>query len=112
VAGDLHLADATELASTITQQIVEPIIRYNRPGSPIPVCEIGTGAKQVPSEKDVEMGTFSRDERRRMMGHESIADGSGSVYERTVSVQVPAQIGGRENTDDGAGVPKDEEENS
>jgi phage gp29-like protein len=92
VAGDLHLADATELASTITQQIVEPLVRYNWPGAPVPVCEIGTGAKQVPTEKDVEMGIFSDDERRRMLGHEAKADGSGAEYRRPVLVAVPDQI--------------------
>lgn len=92
VAGDLHLADATELASTITQQIVEPLVRYNWPGAPVPVCEIGTGAKQVPTETDVEMGIFSDDERRRMLGHEAKADGSGAEYRRPTLVAVPDQI--------------------
>jgi hypothetical protein len=92
VAGDLHLADATELASTITQQVVEPLVRYNWPGAPVPVCEIGTGAKQVPGVDDVKEGIFSEDERRRMLGHEAKSDGSGKDYRRPVLVQVPAAV--------------------
>lgn len=90
VAGDLHLADAVELAETITQQIVEPIIRYNRPGAPLPICEITTGAKQVFTIDDVREGVCSADERRRTLGHDAIPDGKGAEYRTTV--QVPADI--------------------
>src|SRR5690606_30981865 len=31
VAGDIHLADATELGETITQQLIAPLVRYNWP---------------------------------------------------------------------------------
>lgn len=92
VAGDLHLADAVELAETISQQIVEPLIRYNRPGAPLPVCEITTGAKQVFDHRDVELGIASADERRRTLGHDAIPDGKGAEYRR-VTVDVLAAIG-------------------
>lgn len=92
VAADLHLADATELAETVTQQIVEPIIRYNRPGTPVPVCEISTLPKQVFTNEDVRDSVCTADERRRTMGHEAQPDGMGAEYRRPVSVQVPAVI--------------------
>jgi hypothetical protein len=80
VAGALHLADAVELAETISQQIVEPLIRYNRPGAPLPICEIATGAKQVFTIDDVREGVCSADERRRTLGHDAIPSGRGSEY--------------------------------
>lgn len=93
VAADLHLADSIELGETITQQMMEPIIRYNMPGAPVPVVEISTGQKQVPERDDVLNGIFSDDERRRAMGHDAKPDGAGADYRRPVSVQVQAQIG-------------------
>lgn len=92
VAGDIHLADATELGETITQQLIAPLVRYNWPGAPVPICEISTGAKQIPTPEDVENGTFSADERRRMMGHEAKPDGSGMDYRRPVTVDVPVDL--------------------
>lgn len=93
VAGDIHLADATELGETITQQVVEPLIRYNRPGAPVPILEVSTGAKQVPTPEMVRDGIYSDDEIRRGMGHEAKPDGSGKDYRRPVLVAVPEQIG-------------------
>lgn len=93
VAGDIHLADATELGETITQQVIAPMVRYNWPGAPVPICEISTGAKQVPTAEMVKEGIYSDDEMRRMMGHEAKPDGSGKDYRRPVSVAVPAAIG-------------------
>jgi phage gp29-like protein len=94
VAADLHLADAVELGETLTQQLSEPITRYNMPGAPVPVVEISTGTKQVPERDDVIAGIFSDDERRRAMGHDAKPDGQGADYRRPVTVQVPEQIGG------------------
>lgn len=93
VAGDIHLADATELGETITQQVIAPMVRYNWPGAPVPICEISTGAKQVPTIEMVKEGAYSDDELRRMMGHEAKPDGSGKDYRRPVSVAVPEAIG-------------------
>lgn len=80
VAGDIHLADATELGETITQQLVEPIVRYNWPGAPVPVCEISTGQKQVFTLEDVQEGVCSPDEYRRTKGHEAMSEGRGASY--------------------------------
>lgn len=90
VAGDLHLADATELSETITQQVVEPLVRYNWPGAPVPICEISTEPKMMFTVEDVREGVASPDERRRTMGHEAIPNDGGSDYRRPLSVQVPA----------------------
>lgn len=92
VAGDIHLADATELGETITQQLVEPIVRYNWPGEPVPICEISTGQKQVFTTEHVNAGIASPDELRRTLGHEAIPDGAGSEYRRPVTVDVPADL--------------------
>ena len=115
VAGDLHLADATELADSLTEQVVEPFIRYNLPGAPVPIAEISTAQKQVFTENDVLHGTASRDERRRTLGHDAIPDGKGADYERTTSVQVPGYVPppdgpSTEPTDpEDEGEPEDEE---
>ena len=103
VAGDIHLADATELGETITQQVIAPMVRYNWPGAPVPICEISTGAKQVPTIEMVKEGAYSDDELRRMMGHEAKPDGSGKDYRRPVSVQVPEAIGEPESEEPKAG---------
>ncbi len=71
VADDIHLADAVELAETITQQLCAPIIKYNMPGAPVPICEINTGRKQVITAEMVVQGIFSDNEMRNSMGHEA-----------------------------------------
>lgn len=92
VASDLHLADATELSETITQQVVEPFVRYNFPGAPVPVLEISTAPKQTVQVEDVREGIFSPDERRRSMGYEAQTDDRGADYRPPVKVQVPVQL--------------------
>lgn len=92
VAGDIHLADSVELGETITQQLVEPIVRYNWPGAPVPVMEISTGQKQVFQVEDVREGICSPDERRRTLGHEAQVDGQGADYRPPPKVQVPVQL--------------------
>lgn len=90
VADDLHLADSTELAETITQQVVEPVVRYNFPGAPVPVCTISIGQQRAFSTQDVVSGIASEDEYRRGAGHEPQSDGGGGEYRRPTRVQVPA----------------------
>lgn len=80
VADDIHLADAVELAETITQQLIEPIIRYNWPGDPVPVCEITTGRKQVFQTEHYYAGVCNADELRRSLGHDAKPDGTGSAF--------------------------------
>lgn len=82
VAADIHLADAVELAETITQQLIEPIVRYNWPGAPVPTIEFSTGQRQVFSMEDVLEGVATEDEYRRTKGHEPKSDGTGNVYRR------------------------------
>lgn len=91
VAGVLHLADAIELGETITQQLIEPLVRYNWPGAPVPVCEITTGQRLAFEVEHVKEGIASADELRGTMGHEAIPGGRGAGYRRTVAV--PEQIG-------------------
>lgn len=86
VAGDIHLADATELAETVTQQLCEPIIRYNRPGTPVPVCQISTGQRQPFTAEDVLSGLCTPDEYRREKGHEAQPLGQGAELRTTYSI--------------------------
>ena len=91
VADDIHLADAVELAETITQQLVEPLVRYNWPGAPVPTVEITTGRKQVFKTEHYWAGICNQDEVRRTMGHEAKPNGTGSAF---VDPQKPPAVPG------------------
>ncbi len=77
VADDIFIADAVELAETITQQLCEPIIRFNMPGAPVPICEINTGRKQVFKTEHYLNGLCNADEMRHTMGHPAKPEGTG-----------------------------------
>lgn len=93
VAGDLHLADATELSETITQQIVEPVVRFNwGAGAPVPQATITVAQRQTVQPDHVREGIFSADECRRSMGYDPMMDPRGADIRFPVQVQVPDQI--------------------
>lgn len=104
VAGDLHLSDATELAETVTQQLCEPIVRYNWPGAPVPVCEISTGYKQPFKTEHVVAGICTPDEFRRSNGHEPLPDGQGA------ELRAPQQVGGTPGPEPAPPGPMDQPE--
>lgn len=89
VADDVLIGDAEDLSETITQQIVEPIIRYNWPGTPVPRCEIVTVRKQPLSSEDVDKGLASPDLYLSSKGYPAQPDGQGKDLRQSVTVQVP-----------------------
>lgn len=77
---DILAADAAELAETLTHQWVEPFVRYNFPGAPIPYAEIVIAPRRELTVADYTAGVYSRDEVRLSQGHEQIADGTGDTF--------------------------------
>lgn len=78
VRDDILDADLAELDDTITQQIIEPICRYNAPGIPVPVYSTVVDRKAEPTIMDVQLGICSKDERREFLGHEPLPDSKGA----------------------------------
>lgn len=105
VADDILQADLLELSiDTMTQQIVEPLNRYNWPGGPPLVAEMIATRAQVFSENDVAMGVCTPDERRATLGHTALPDGQGAQLRQPMA-QVPAQIGLTPPASGGAAPP-------
>lgn len=101
VAGDLHLADATELSETLTYQLAEPIVRYNWPGAPVPRIRITTGFQQPLPLPAVQAGLATGDEYRRGLGHDAMPDGNGSKF------GVPQPVAGTPGPDPAPPGPMD-----
>lgn len=87
---DILTADCAEIDATITAQLLEPIVRYNWPGAPVPryVTEIQLRAE--PTLQDVQAGLFTPDERRASLGHKPMPDGQGADFAKPAApVVVP-----------------------
>lgn len=105
VADDIAIADADELSETLTQQVVEPTVRYNWPGAPAPRAEIVTVRKQPFTNEDVTNGVASPDERRASIGWPAQPDGRGKDIREPVSVQVPSSFGPQLPDEPGGSTP-------
>ena len=77
---DILAADCMELAETLTDQWAEPIIRYNRPGTPVPYAEFVLTPKRELTTVEYQLGLFDRDTVALSMGHEAEADGKGRRF--------------------------------
>jgi hypothetical protein len=77
---DILAADCVELAETLTDQWAEPIIRYNRPGTPVPYAEFVLTPKRELTTTEYQVGLFDRDTVALSMGHEAEPDGKGRRY--------------------------------
>ena len=89
---DILASDLAELDDAITTQILEPIVRYNWPGAPVPVYVSELRSQQPLTTADVQEGIVSPDEYRSSKGYEPKPDGAGSDY-RVPVVQVGADLG-------------------
>ncbi len=92
VADDILVADLIELSETLTQQVLEPLARYNWPGGPPLEIEIVATRAQVFTAEDVRDGICTPDERRATLGHIAQPDGRGSQY-ALPSTQVADAVG-------------------
>jgi phage gp29-like protein len=89
---DLHAGDLSELDDTITWQLIEPIVRYNWPGAPIPEYVTEIEQREPIDLPDVEAGLFTDDEYRSSKGYSPKPDGQGSEYRKPVAVAVPGSF--------------------
>lgn len=78
VRRDLQTADLQELDATITHQLLEPIVRYNWPGAPVPVYRTEDEAQEPIELDDVAGGIFTPDEYRSSKGYGPQPDGTGA----------------------------------
>lgn len=92
VADDILGADLDELAETLAQQVVEPLIRYNWPGAPVPIVQMTVQRQQPLTLDDVKEGTVTEDQYLASKGYGPKADGQGTEYRRPLSLQVPATL--------------------
>jgi phage gp29-like protein len=90
VRQDILSGDLAELDSTITSQLIEPIVRYNWPGAEVPEYYTELAQQEAITLDDVRDGIFSENDYRRSRGYEAKPDG-GDEY-RTPAVQVPAAL--------------------
>jgi hypothetical protein len=77
---DILAADCAELAETLTHQWVEPVVRYNWPGAPIPYAEFVLNPKRELTVTEYQAGLYTADEVRTSQGHEPEPDGKGRRY--------------------------------
>lgn len=89
VADDVLEADGDEADETLTQQVVEDVVRYNWPGAPVPRARIITSREQPWTVQDVQEGLASPDEYRSHKGAGALPGGQGTDLRRPLSVQVP-----------------------
>lgn len=71
VSHDILAADWAELAETLTDQWAECVIRYNRPGTPIPYAEAVLTPKRELTVAEYQAGLFDRNAVALSMGHEA-----------------------------------------
>jgi 2'-5' RNA ligase len=90
VADDILEADGVELDETITQQVVEDVVRYNWPGAPVPRARLVTEREAEWTVDDVKEGICTPDEYRARKGGSALPDGKGAELRRPLSLQVPA----------------------
>ncbi|MCC7539238.1 MAG: DUF935 family protein [Deltaproteobacteria bacterium] len=88
---DILASDLAEIDETITQQIIEPVVRYNWPGAPVPVYVSELRAQTGFTVEDVREGICTEDEYRSSKGYEPKPDGLGAEYRRPLAA-VPAQL--------------------
>lgn len=81
---DLLAGDCSELDATITNQLIAPIVRYNRPGSVLPEYTTETVQQAELVREDVDAGLFTPDDYRASKGYGPMPDGRGAEYRGAV----------------------------
>jgi len=93
VRQDLQIGDLAELDDTITWQILEPMVRYNWPGAPVPRYRTEVDARAPFARDDVDRGLATPDEYRSSLGWGPMPDGRGAEF-RTPSTSVATALPG------------------
>ncbi len=78
VRADLFKADVGELDDTLLAQLVEPIVRYNWPGAPVPVYETSRRDQGEIKPEHLAARIVTIDEARAALGLPPLPDGKGS----------------------------------
>lgn len=97
VRGDILASDLVELDEAIVDQWIEPTVRFNAPGAPVPVIESVISPSRPWSLAEYQGGLCTLDEFRTSNGHDPIGGDAGAEMARPVSaptsVQVPDALG-------------------
>ena len=93
---DLLAGDLAELDDTLTMQLVEPIVRYNWPGAPVPIYETEIAPK---SSKEIfayhiAAGVVTADEVRAGLGLDPLPNAAGAALIPAVQTGPAAVPGG------------------
>lgn len=97
---DILASDLSELTETITDQWIEPIVRYNWPGAPVPYLDFIIGAKAEITVQEYQAGLYSADEVRDSKGRDPEEGGTGKRY-YTGTAPTTKVVKGKPVTEDG-----------
>lgn len=90
VRSDLLAADLVELDETIVDQWIEPVVRFNAPGSPVPVLESVVSQSRPLTTAEYQAGLCTRNEYRTSNGLDPV-DGGDAFF---VAPQLPSYAQG------------------
>lgn len=96
---DLLMGDLAELDDSITAQLIEPIVRYNWPGEPVPVYRTEIEQQEPFTLEDVKQGVASANEYRQGKGHEARDDPRADEYRTPPELASAPPEGGAEPPD-------------
>jgi phage gp29-like protein len=80
VRGDILAADLVELDETIVDQWIEPTVRFNRPGAPVPVIETVVSQQRPWQLTEYQAGLCTLDEYRTSNGADALGDARGAAF--------------------------------
>lgn len=80
VRGDILAADLTELDETIVDQWIEPTVRFNSPGAPVPVIETVATQSRPWQLAEYQAGLCTLDEYRTSNGADALGDARGQAF--------------------------------
>ena len=91
VRGDILASDLVELDETITDQWVEPLVRFNRPGAPIPVFESASTSTRPYSLAEYQAGVCTLNQYLTSNGFDATDDPRGEQYAASPSLPPASQ---------------------
>lgn len=74
---DILAGDLAELSEAVTDQWIEPLVRFNWPGAPVPYLDFVIGWKSEITVQEYQAGLYTADEVRGSKGHEPEPGGTG-----------------------------------
>lgn len=80
VRSDILAADLVELDETIVDQWIEPTVRFNAPGAPVPVLESVVSPSRPWQLAEYQAGLCTLDEFRASNGHDPVGGDRGAAF--------------------------------